>query len=307
MSKISIIGVSGSGKTSFLYSMAKVLRNGVCQGNSFVQIICSKAHQQMKLNEGYMKLVRRQWPQTSDKSETFDFKVNMQCNGHFSEVIPSLEIQDYSGSILQDSSAAGENDFSSLLDSFRGSSAIIFILDSQTIIDALNPEERDASHRCNNDAFKQFSARAQIELMENIFIEYKRFEEDIPPILIAISKGDIFASDYEKENGIRLIKEKLPSMFATGSKLTTGITIMSLGEDLGSNADGEMIGTLKLNEEYNIHVPAIFGIYADLCYEYAETTDIAERNGISALLLLLRRMFADRVQLFIGGRQAREV
>ncbi len=302
-----MFGVSASGKTCFLYAMAQVLRNGVRHGDNLVQIISSRARQQMKLNDGYMKLARRQWPQTSDKTETFDFKVSMQCNGYFSEVIPSLEIQDYRGGILQDMSETGEEELDALLDSFRGSSAIIFIIDGQTLIDAMVPEDRDVCHRGNTDVLEQFSARTQIEFVENIFMEYKRVEDDIPPILIAISKGDIFASDYERKNGIRLIKEKLPSIFAVGSKLTAGITIMSLGVGLGTDANGGLLGTLKLSEEYNIHVPVIFGIYCDLCYRYEETDDTAERKGISVLLKSLRRLFADRVQLFISGKQAREV
>lgn len=307
MSKISMFGVSNSGKTCFLYAMAQVLRNGVRHGDNLVQIISNRARQQMKLNDGYLKLARRQWPQKSDKTETFDFKVSMQCNGYFSEVIPSLEIQDYRGGILQDMSETGEEELDALLDSFRGSSAIIFIIDGQTLIDAMDPEDRDVCHRGNTDVLEQFTARTQIEFVENIFIEYKRVEEDIPPILIAISKGDIFASDYERENGIRLIKEKIPSIFAIGSKLTAGITIMSLGEGLGTDANGGLLGTLRLSEDYNIHIPVIFGIYCDLCYQYEDTDDTAERNGISVLLKLLRQMFASRVQLFISGRQAREI
>lgn len=307
MSKISMFGVSASGKTCFLYAMAQVLRNGVRHGDNLVQIISNRARQQMKLNDGYMKLARRQWPQTSDKTETFDFKVSMQCNGNYGEVIPSLEIQDYRGGILQDMSETGEEELDDLLDSFRGSSAIIFIIDGQTLIDAMDLRDRDVCHQGNTDVLEQFSARTQIEFVENIFMEYKRVEEDVPPVLIAISKGDIFASDQERQNGIRLVKEKLPSIFAIGSRLTAGITIMSLGEGLGTDTNGALVGTLKLSPDYNIHVPVIFGVYADLCYQFEETTEPAERNGISALLSLLRRMFADRVQLFINGRLARQV
>lgn len=308
MSKISMFGVSASGKTCFLYAMAQVLRNGVRHGDNLVQIISNRAIQQMKLNEGYMQLAYREWPQPSNETEEFDFKVSMQCNGNFDEIIDSLIIQDYRGGILQDTSENAEKNLNDLLDSFRGSSAIIFIIDSQTLIDAMNPEDRDVSHRKNTDILEQFKARTQIEYVENIFMEYKRIEPNgIPPILIAISKGDIFASDYEKENGIRLIKEKLPSIFAIGSKLIAGITIMSLGENLGRDVNGKLQGTLKLNEDYNIHVPIIFGVYADLCYLYEDTTENAERNGILVVLNHLRKMFASRLQLYKNGKLAREV
>jgi len=307
MSKISMFGVSNSGKTCFLYAMAQVLRRGVRHGDNLVQIISNRARQQIKLNEEYMRLASRQWPQSSNETETYDFKVSMQCNGYFNEVISSLEIQDYRGGLLQDTSDTAEAELDGLMDSFRGSSAIIFIIDGQTLINALDPEDRAVNHRGNTDVLERFSARAQIGFVENIFMEYKRVEDDIPPILIAISKDDIFASDDERENGIRLIKEELPSIFSIGSKLIAGITTMSLGEGLGSDANGGLIGTLSLNEKYNIHIPVIFGIYCDLCYKYEEADDTAERNGISVLLTVLRRMFANRVQLFKSGKKVREV
>lgn len=307
MSKVSMFGVSSSGKTCFLYAMAQVLRTGVRHGDNLVQMISNRARQQMKLNDGYLKLAKRKWPQKSDKTEPFDFKVSMQCNGYFSEIIPTLEILDYRGGILEDMSENAETNLDELLDSFRGSSAIIFIIDGKTLIDAMNPDDRDVCHRGAIDIETHFSARMQIEFVENIFIEYKRVEEDIPPILIAISKGDLFASEYEKDNGIRLIKEKLPSMFSVGSKLTAGITTMSLGENLGSDENGGLTGTLKLDLDHNIHVPAIFGIYADLCYQYEDTNDTAEKKGIAVLLTELRRLFADRVELYISGKKAREI
>jgi hypothetical protein len=287
--------------------MTQVLRNGVHDGDNLIQIIANDSQQQLDLNEGYRKLIDRKWPQASEETEVYDFKVNMQCNGYFNEIIPSLEIQDYRGGILHDRTINGKKELGNLMDSFRGSSAIIFLIDGQTLIDAMDAKDRDACHRDNLDIREQFSARTQIQFVENIFMEYKRVEDYIPPILIAISKGDIFASDFERENGIRLIKETLPSIFAVGSQMTAGITVMSLGEGLGSDVNGGLLGKLRLNTDYNIHVPVIFGIYADLCYQYEVITDTAERDGILVLLKSLRKMFTDRVQLYINGKQAREI
>lgn len=302
-----MFGVSSSGKTCFLYAMAQVLRGGVRQEDNLVQMISNRANQQMRLNSGYLKLARREWPQKSDETISFDFKVSMQCNGYFSEVIDSLEILDYRGGILEDMSDNAEKNLGDLLKSFRGSSAIIFIIDGKTLIDAMDPDDKDVCHRGETDVLTQFSARMQIEFVENIFIEYKRVEDDIPPILIAISKGDLFASDYERKNGVRLIKEKLPSIFSIGSGLWTGITIMSLGENLGSDANGGLTGKLKLTQDYNIHIPAIFGIYADLSYQYEDTDDPGEKNGILMCLKMLRKLMSEKVQIFKSGKIAREV
>lgn len=307
MSKISMFGVTGSGKTCFLYSMAQILGRGVRNDDNLVQIIATRARQQIKLNDGFMQLAERRWPQTSDKTESFFFKVSMQCNGHFDEVIESLEIQDYRGGLLQSTQDLDEEEFNELMNSFRGSSAIIFIVDGKTLIEALDEEDKDISHKGQTDVLSQFKARSQIRFVENIFMEYKLVEEELPPILIAISKGDIFVTDSERDNARKLLKEYLPSIFSIGSKLTAGITIMSLGENLGVDANGELTGFLKLSTEYNIHVPVIFGIYADLCYEYEEASDEDEKKGIAALLDILKKLFADKIQLFINGKQAIEI
>lgn len=303
-----MFGVSASGKTCFLYAMSQVLRNGVNCGDNLVRMISNRPQQQMKLDGGYLKLINRQWPEQTDTStESFDFSVSMRCNGVFGEVIPSLIIQDYRGGILEDMTEDGEENLDNLLDTFRGSSAIIFIIDGKTLIDAMDPDDRDVSHRDNTKAEEQFLARTKIQFVENIFMEYKRVEDEIPPILIAISKGDVFASEFERENGIRYIKKKLPSIFAIGSKLWAGITTMSLGENLNKDNNGNLTGTLMLDLEHNIHVPIIFGIYADLSYQYERENNPTEKKGLSDLLLMLRKMFADKVQLFINGKRAWEV
>ena len=306
-SKISMFGVSASGKTCLLYAMSQVVGRGIRQNDNLVQIISNRASQQMKLNDGFMQLAQHRWPQTSDRTESYDFRVGIQYNGHYSDVIESLEIQDYRGGLLQTTSHLDQEEFDDLMHSFRGSSAIIFIVDGQTIIDALDDSDKHVSHRGNTDILRQFQAQSQIRFVENIFLEYKRVSHDVPPIMIAISKGDIFASEEEKLNAKRFVKQALPSIFAMGSGLTTAITVLSLGEKLGTDADGNLTGRLSLDTDFNIHVPLLFGIYSDLCYQYEETADEAERRGISAVLNFLRSLFADRVDLYINGRPAHAV
>lgn len=231
----------------------------------------------------------------------------MQCNGNFGEIIDSLEIQDYRGGLLQSTQELDEAEFDNLLESFRGSSAIIFIVDGETLISALDPSQRAPSHRSETDLLKQFTAQTQIRFVENIFMEYTRVDEEVPPILIAISKGDLFASEEEKNNARNLLIEYLPSIFSIGSELTVGITIISLGENLGSDAKGGLTGILKLSTDYNLHVPIVFGIYSELCYQYDEISDEGERQGLRSIMSVLRKFFSHRVQLYINGKQAYEV
>lgn len=302
-----MFGVSASGKTCFLYAMSQIMANGIRSGQNLIKAISNRAKQQMKLNSGYMSLLQRKWPQTSDVTESYNFRVSMQCNGHFGEIIDSLEILDYRGGLLQSTQELDEAEFNNLLESFRGSSAIIFIVDGETIIEALDPSQRHPSHRHKNDLLEQFSAQSQIRFIENIFMEYKRVDEEVPPILIAISKGDVFASEMEKDNARNLLIEYLPSIFSIGSELTAGITIVSLGKNLGTDAKGCLTGLLELSTDYNIHIPIVFGIYSELCYQYDETSDEDERQGMRAVMSVLRSFFSDRLLLYINGKKAHEI
>ena len=297
-----MFGVSASGKTCFLYAMTQVVGRGVKTGDNFLQIISNRANQQMKLNEGFMQLAQRRWPQTSDRTETYDFKVNLQIDDTFQELIESMEIQDYRGGLLQTTSELDQNEFDELLDSFKGSTAIIFIVDGQTLIDALDDNDKDFSHRGQTDVLKKFQAQSQIRFVENIFLEYKRVSNEIPPILIAISKGDIFASDFERKNAIRLVRESLPSIFATGSELTTGITVMALGENLGTDSEGFLTGHLSLSTDFNIHIPVVFAVYSELCRRFETAADEAQRQRIIRYLSFLRDLYAGRLILYINGR-----
>lgn len=312
MSKISMFGVSASGKTCFLYAMAQVLGRGVSYDDDLVQIIATRARLQTKLNDGFMQLAEGRWPDPTNEfdenvSESYFFKVSMRCNGHFEDVIDSLEFQDYRGGLLQSTQSLDEDKFNALMDSFRGSSAIIFIVDGKTLIEALDENDKDVSHRGQTDVLNQFRAQSQIRFVENIFMEYKLVSEDIPPVLIAISKGDIFASDFERDNAKRLVKEYLPSIFSIGSKLTAGITIMSLGENLGGKPGGELTGLLSLSKDYNIHIPTIFGIYFDLYDQYLDTSDEGDKKRLEILLSLLAKILGAGAEIFVSGKQARQI
>lgn len=307
MSRISIFGLSASGKTCFLYAMSQVLGAGVRNEGSFLQIISTRSQQQVKLNRGYMQLAQRRWPEsTAHKAQSFFFKVNFQCNGFFGEIIDSLELMDYRGGLLESTQEFEQEEYEGLLNSFRGASAVIFIIDGQTLIDALPDKFKDISHKDKIDVLEQFKAQSQIRFIENIFMEYKLVEKDIPPVMLAISKGDLFASNSERDAGISLLCDYLPSIFAHGSGVTAGITIMSLGEGLGTNSDGALTGALNLTTDFNIHVPLTFGIYADVCDQYNLTDDPREKQGIETILPALRKMFANRVRLFINGHPAKE-
>lgn len=307
MSKITMFGVSSSGKTCFLYAMAQVLRNGVRHGNDCVRIIANDPLKQKKLNNGYLTLANFEWPQKSDKTESYDFKVNMQCCDASVDVIDSLEILDYRGGILDDVSDDAGKDLHQFMTWVKGSSALIFIIDGKTLINAMDPDDRDLCHRKNNNVAEQLRARMQIDYVENIFMHYKRESDDIPPVLVAISKNDLFASDYERDNGIRFVKEHLPSFFAKGSGIWAGITTMSLGLNLSTDAQSRLLGTLNLSPEFKIHIPVIFGIYAELSAQYVATSNPNDQKILALLLKTLRNIMNDNVQLFISGKPAYEI
>ena len=73
MGKVSIFGVSGSGKTCYLYAMSQVLSGGAVQDGFKLSIIANDPIQERQLNEGYLKMAGGEWPESTSVTTEYDF------------------------------------------------------------------------------------------------------------------------------------------------------------------------------------------------------------------------------------------
>lgn len=302
--KVSVFGVRGAGKTCYIYAMAQVMQAGATYNDTTISLIANDIKQQSRLNRGYAELADHMWPMGSLKTTLYDFKVRLQHDDEYQEIIPSLLIRDYRGGLLQ-SEEENDEEFEELLDSFSDSCAIVFLVDGETLLQALDPMDVDPHHRVALETNQILSARNQISFVENLFMEYKKRNQRIPPVMIAITKSDLFYNAEEIDKGKKLIKRYLPSVFAKGSGIDAAITSVSLGDNLSRDEQNRLYGNLLLNTSRNIHLPIIYALYAYLDSVYDDSTS-EEQHFIDDVLFTLRRMFEGRVEVYYNGKPAFE-
>ena len=302
--KVSIFGVRGAGKTCYIYAMAQVMQAGATYGDTTISLIANDIRQQVHLNKGYADLAEHKWPMGSQKTTDYDFKVRLQHKDEYSEIIPSLVITDYRGGTLE-MNDENDDEFEKLIKSFSSSCALVFLIDGETLLQALDPMDVDPQHRIPLETNQILSARNQISFVENLFMEYKKRNQSIPPVMIVITKADLFVSQEEIDKGKRLIKRYLPSVFSKGSGIDAAMTSVSLGDNLSRDDQDRLYGNLLLNTSRNIHLPIIYSLYAYLDSVYSGSTR-DEQRFIDDVLFTLRRMFEGRVEVYYNGKPAFE-
>lgn len=303
--KVSIFGVRGTGKTCYIYAMAEVMGKGVSFDGTTISLIANDLEQQQQLTRGIEELACGEWPMGSQKATTYDFRVRLQHEDQHRDIIPSLLVQDYRGGLLE-----GEYDekaeFEELLGSFADACAIVFLVDGETLLQALDPLDAHPDHRIFSDGAQLLKARHQISFIENLFLEYKKRNKRIPPVMVAITKSDLFLNQAELENGKALIRRSLSSIFAKGSGIDAAITAVSLGENLSRDEQNHIVGTLGINTSKNPQIPVLYALYAYLDSVY-DGSPANEQAFMDSVLYALRRMFEGHVDMYINGNPAIEI
>lgn len=298
--KISMFGISGSGKTCYLYAMAQILQGGARKDDFRLSVIANDMQQQAALNKGYMEMVADgRWPDGTNTTTDYDLRVRVQRNNMFKDVVPNLTLFDYAGGVWTNDTEEAREDRRKLMEAFAESSSLIFIVDGYTLLQAMNPEDRHPDHKDMTQPREIVAARQKIAFVENLFMSYKRLGETVPPVMVVITKSDVFIDDYELQKGKALVKEYLPSIFAHGCGVIAAITNVSLGSRLGSNMDKQITGQLSINTDHNIHLPLVYAVYAYLDERWEKEPN--ERAEIEKWAYSLRNMMNGKVELFKSG------
>ncbi len=303
MAKISMFGVSRAGKTCYLYAMSQIMDDGAKQREDGfrIQIKANDLEQAANLNEGYMSLVKNTWPQGTNETKIYDFRVALQTNDEFFDrFIPNITLVDYKGGVWTLNDQTNVKERNNILNEFKESSALIFLVDGVTLLHAMDPNDRDVSHRQMSTTVTILDSRNQIRFIENIFYEYKKGNATVPPVLVAITKADVFSSTMELNMGIRYLKESLSSIFAKGSQIDAAITSLSLGENLSGKEGEHASGKFCLNTDHGIHLPMVFGIYA-LLSEGFDDFEPAEQHTAEIAMRSMRKMMRGKVEMFNNG------
>ena len=223
--KISFYGLSGSGKSCFIFAMSQALSQGIeFRDGELMTVITPDPRQMLKLYKAYEKMVDGYWPQGTDVSVTYNFNVRKAL-----ELMMSLDITDYRGGLLDSIEEDDEEEQSKLFKSYNESSTLLFFFGADKIKAAMNG---DMLARFN---FQHFNA-----LYDNYLTCSPKGKDT--PVMVVLSKADML-TETEKEQAFTFIKDQMRQLFGQGTNLTVGLTAVSLGKNL-TNDNGELEGEL---------------------------------------------------------------
>lgn len=290
MEQVSIFGLRGSGKSSYLYAMAEAMTRGVEIGkNEKLTITTPDIKQRMRLNIGFEELAEGHWPQGTAETTEYDFDVKMNEDGRYQSVF-SFKMQDYRGGALNGMAKEDDEVREDLLRAFKNSTAIIFLVDGQSL---LNVDRGD-------DFSKVVKARHDLSFIQDLFGLYaKRVgRENVVPILLAITKSDLMDESVLRRAKAYL-RDFLPDLFNNGSGVFVAITAVSIGEGLRNEA-GRLRGKIVLNTRRNIHIPMLFPVY---CFWAEQAEDGIGDDKMEKRMAIMRRLFDDKIDFYFNGEQ----
>ena len=287
---ICLLGLSGSGKTCYLYTMSHLLARGIVVEGHTISATSKHRLQQLRLNRGIEEMVGGKWPDGSLVTNTYEFelKIDGSHKGHFT-------IYDYRGGALDGMSDDDVDDSEELFDTFKDSSCIIFLIDGDTLLSALNPQQLEIEHSRNISYPLQTQARNKLNYIESLINECSQRLRRNVPVILAITKRDIF-SDRELDAGQELLKSLLPTLFSKENDLIVGVTSVTLGKNL-RNDHRNLTGTLCLNTGGNVHLPILFALLQDIDELSTESAEVEKLKSLTHKLFT-----PDRISFYRGGK-----
>lgn len=240
MDKITMIGVSGSGKTCFIYAMydfMSIPRNGF----SFT---AANLDQDLDLQDGWYQITEEhRWPEHNTNTINYDFHVQFNTKS-----ILQFSWCDYRGGATSDRST--EQDKQDLMERVHQSSCLIISIGADTIKEIL--------------AGNQSKAR-ELKILNGIIHNYEINNNRRVPIIFALTKADLYTRE-EQGKLIDLIKFYFQNIFLPHSGWLAAIVPVTLGSFPSGDNTGDIEGVI---EPKNIQVPVMFFV-SSVLHEKAE-------------------------------------
>lgn len=239
--KITMLGTTGAGKTSYLLGMYAVMQTGV-QGFT---LAAKDMDMDLDLTERWEQLISLEgedrWPApnaAATEHYSFDFSYG------FSPII-GFEWLDYRGLALSDRS--GEQDVQELSDYLTESKCLFLCVSGEYLIDRITP---NTVRNLKSDRMNQF-------IQQHVSNHHSPDRDRPFPVAIVITKYDL-CHHREKQEIIADIKQLFQGLFAPNSGWLVMICPVSLGKELCNNPNSGNIIPV------NAHLPVIFAVYSQL-------------------------------------------
>lgn len=212
--KVTIIGYTGSGKTTYLTGMYMCMSGVGCKNYTIGAI---NPNQDVDLERLWDSLYAGKFPAASNNSETYSFHI-----AHCYKPVCDFDWLDYPGGILSDPSNPQWQDMKKSIES---ADCLLFVLDGAKFqIEASDENEyrEKLIHKLTYDKgirneIKEFNSLSQKSIKK------------IPPVCLLITKCDLINLDYK--NAIESALTKVLSGLFASTPLAI-ITSVSLGENI---------------------------------------------------------------------------
>lgn len=251
MEKITMLGVSGSGKTCFIYAMYDFMQK-VQNGFTF---ITNDPDVDMDLNEGWEQIAFDGiWPAGTSETSLYEFTVMFKSR-------PIMEFSwiDYRGGAITERST--EEDVKDLHARINESECLVICIGADTIKSILSNDNRKGR---------------ELVRLNNLISRYAVTKQRRIPIIFTLTKADLYTTDDQKQI-LSVIKSYFSALYEQGAGWLFAIVPVTLGKFEDSSAGNSIRGVVAPK---NIHIPVMFFLHSIL---KERIRDIQNKlNGISS-------------------------
>ena len=239
--KITMLGTTGAGKTSYLLGMYAVMQTGV-QGFT---LAANDMDLDLELTQRWEKLIslkgEDRWPTPNAaamENYGFDFSYGFR---------PLMRFQwiDYRGLALSDRST--EQDVADLVQYLQESACLFLCISGEHLVNELTPS---TVREIKSDRMNQF-------IQQYISINKNPNSQNPFPVALIITKYDL-CHHRNKEEILGDVKKLFQALFTPNSGWLVMICPVSLGRELCDDPDNASIVPV------NVHLPVVFAVYSQL-------------------------------------------
>lgn len=238
--QITILGMSGSGKTCYLlglyYKMGAGLRGYTITTNEDTDV---------QLRDRYARLcdinldMEKRFPAGTDNISKYEFDLQYGYN-----TIMSFNWLDYPGGLLCRKNSGNLEEYENVKKAINNSSSLFICVDGSLLLgDDIDEKIDNVRDNCSN-------------VINTFFTEYFKSNNELPPTAIIVTKYDVCKNDTDAEELCEIIEEAFSPFFVKNDnrKIVTIIPV-SIGTNI---MDNDYSGKMK---PLNIHLPIFMGIW----------------------------------------------
>lgn len=209
--KVTVIGFTGSGKTTYLIGMYICMSTGI---NGF-SLLAKDHNLDLYLEKLWNNLCNGQGPDPSNRLETYDFHIS-----HNIKPVCDFEWVDYPGGLLADPLSENRQKLES---DIKDSDCILLIVDGEifSCIEAI--DQNDYQQKLEYSLKYNTGIRNEVRMLTMLSAE----EIQLPPVGIVVTKCDLI--DVAYQNAIRkALRNTFSSLFESSERVVLQMSV-SLG------------------------------------------------------------------------------